>query len=56
MKSKLREKILASPDKVYYTNVFQYFIDPNGFICRCRRAALDTPDCVVEFVPDWFFA
>lgn len=47
----LREKTLATPDKIYNTRVYQYYIDASGHLCRVRRKDLDTismysPDAV----------
>ena len=39
---KMREKVLATPEKVYNTKIYQYWITSNGSLCRARREDLDT--------------
>lgn len=46
----IREKVLATPDKVYSTKVFQYWINGNGELCRARKADLDTVECEIEIL------
>jgi hypothetical protein len=38
----MRKKVLATPDKVYKTKVYQYWINGNGELCRARLSDLDT--------------
>lgn len=46
----IREKVMATPDKVYNTKVYQYWINGNGELCRSRRDELDTIECQVEIL------
>ena len=36
------EKVMATPDKVYCTKMYQYWINGNGELCRARLSDLDT--------------
>lgn len=38
----IREKVMSSPDKVYNTKVYQYWINGNGELCRTKQENLDT--------------
>lgn len=41
-REKMREKVLATPEKVYNTKKYQYWVNCNGSLCRARREDLDT--------------
>lgn len=38
----MREKVMATPEKVYKTKVYQYWINGSGQLCRAKLADLDT--------------
>ena len=40
--SSIREKVMQSPEKVYNTKTYQYWINGNGELCKAKRADLDT--------------
>ncbi len=44
----MREKVMATQEKVYNTKVYQYWLNGNGELCRAKRDELDTLDCKVE--------
>ena len=44
----MREKVMATQEKVYNTKVYQYWLNGNGELCRAKRDELDTVDCKVE--------
>ena len=39
---RMRQKVMASPDWVYETKTYQYWINGSGQLCRARLADLDT--------------
>ena len=39
---RMREKVMATPDKVYETKVYQYWLNSSGHLCRARLADLGT--------------
>jgi len=46
----MREKVMATQEKVYTTKVYQYWLNGNGELCRAKRDELDTVDCKVEIL------
>lgn len=38
----MRERVLSAPDKVYENEVYQYWIDASGHLCRAFLDDLDT--------------
>lgn len=44
----IREKVNATPDKVYNTKVYQYWINGSGQLCRAKLADLDTTEMYTE--------
>lgn len=38
----MRAKVMATPDKIYKTSVYQYWINGSGNLCRARLEDLDT--------------
>ena len=38
----MRQKVMATDDKVYNTRTYQYWINGSGELCRAKRSDLDT--------------
>lgn len=38
----IRQKVMQTPEKVYNTKAYQYWIDANGHLVRARVGDLDT--------------
>ena len=49
-RQRMREKVMATPDKVYNTKKYQYWINGSGELCRARQDELDTVECEIEIL------
>ena len=44
----MRGRVLSAPDKVYTNDVYQYWINGNGQLCRAFVDDLDTTEMLKE--------